>query len=157
MGLIDIDDRDVYNYYQVQADPLTFQKYLNSLKSENKTANIVNLGEGRFKLDLPAIVCTGADVTTLFQIPFMHVLEKLEIKHVDSVYADSIDALTYSLSHRMNPNLWLIVLSVINSISSDIIDEYANFRHERGQYKILSNSTNTDIILMSVYLRYTGD
>ena len=157
MGLIDIDDRDVYNYYQVQADPLTFQKYLNSLKSENKTANIVNLGEGRFKLDLPAIVCTGADVTTLFQIPFMHVLEKLEIKHVDAAYADSIDAMTYSLSHRMNPNLWLIVLSVINSISSDIIDEYANFRHERGQYKILSNSTNTDIILMSVYLRYTGE
>ena len=157
MGIIDIDDRDVINNYYAQADPKTLQRYLNSLKSENKTANIVNLGEGRFKIDLPAIVCTGADVTTLFQIPFMHVLEKLEIKHVDSVYADSIDALTYSLSHRMNPNQWLIILAIIESLSSNIVDEFVNFRHERGQYKIISNSTNTDIILMSVYLRYTGD
>ena len=157
IGLIHIDDRDVINNYYAQADPKTLQRYLNSLKSENKTANVSNLGEGRFKIDLPGITCTGADVTTLFQIPFMHVFEKLEIKHVNSAYADSIDAMSYSVSHRMNPNLWLIVLTVIDSVSSDIIDEYANFRHERGQYKIISNSTNTDIILMSVYIRYTGE
>ena len=155
MGIIDIDDRDVINNFYAQADPKTLQRYLNSLKSENKTANVINLGEGRFKIDLPGITCTGSDVTTLFQIPFMHVLEKLEIKHVDSVYADSVDALTYSLFHRML-NLWLLLYSINDTFASDIIDEYVGYYHERGQYKLSSNSTNTNIILISVYIRYTG-
>ena len=157
MGIIDIDDRDVYNYYQVQADPLTFQKYLNSLKSENKTANIVNLGEGRYKLDLPAIVCTGADVTTLFQIPFMHMLDKIELKHTDINGIDSTDSLQFSLSHRIYPNLWIMMSHISNLVDSDLIFVYNDYRYERGQYLINITSTNTTKVYLAIYIKFTGD
>lgn len=155
MSLIHIDDRDTYNYAAV---PLPkFKGWLDALKSENGLSKVTNLGEGRYKLDLPAITCTGVDVDTLFQIPFMHVLEKVEVKHVDISDVDSNDVLSYFLFHKHHPNLWFLFLTVENNVASDSLDDYANFRHERGQYKLTSNTTLTDKLFVAVYVRATGD
>lgn len=161
MGFIDIDDRDVFNYYEtgIAGTPIAakFKEWLGRLKAENLTARINNLGGGTFKIDLPVITCTGSDVQTLFNIPFMHIFEKMELKHVDSSDADSTDALTYSVSHQQYPNLWLIFLAVVNSIKADIVDEFVNYRHEQGQYLFITNSTNTDKLYIALYIKVTGE
>jgi len=158
MGIIDIDDRDVINnnYYTITT-PEQLKTWLGQIKAENSLSRVNNLGEGRFKLDLPVIICTAGDVTAYFQIPFMHVFEKMEIKHVNSADVNSTTVLSYYIEHKQNPNLWMRFLAVDNSIGSDIIDEYANFRHERGQYRLITNSTNTDKLYVAIYIKVTGD
>ena len=159
MGLIDIDDRDVYNYYQTNqvGQPQKFKEWLGRLKAELPGSIVNHLGDGIFKIDFPAITCTGVSVTTIFNIPFMHQFQKMEIKHVDSANADSVNLLNYSVSHRHHPNLWMLLLNVINSIASDIIDEYIGYFMDRGNYKLITNSTNTELLHISMYIRVTGD
>jgi hypothetical protein len=169
MGIIDInvDDRDTINCEVCELPPeppelidpiLTkYKEWLGILKGENLTARINNLGEGRFKIDIPVIGCTGSDVETHLNIPFMHIFEKMETKHTDNVQADSNDALTYAISHRHHPNLWLVFLAITSSISSDIVDEFVNYRHEKGEYKLITNSTNTDLLYIACYIKVTGD
>ena len=163
MGIIDIDDRDVFNYYEVGAEcgptPATnkFKEWLGRLKAEIPTAIINHLGAGRYKIDLPSIPCTGAAVTTIINIPFMHQLQKMEIKHVDASNADSTDALDYAVSHRHHPNLWMLLLNVIDSVASDIIDEYIDYFMGRGEYQLVTDSIATDVLYISVYIRITGD
>lgn len=158
MALIYIEDNDVTNHYNSFNVSLTkFKEWMDTLKSENNQAKVTNLGEGRYKVDLPVISCTGSDVETLFQIPFMHVLEKVEMKHTDILNANSIDELAYYIYHKQHPNLWFLFVTVEQSIASDILDDYANFVHERGQYKLISNTSATDKLFVAVYIRATGD
>lgn len=157
MGIIDIDDRDVINNFYEGVSPEKLKGWLGSLKAENALSRVNNLGEGRYKLDLPVITCTAGDVTVFFQIPFMHVFEKMEIKHVNSANVNSTTPLTYYIEHKQNPNLWMRFLAVDSSVGSDIVDEYANFRHERGQYKLITNTTNTDKLYIAIYIKVTGE
>lgn len=163
MGIVDIiDDRDTYITNETTVETIKliekqFKDWLTLIKNELPADSIVShLGGGRFKIDLPPITCTGSDVETIFNIPLMHQLLKAEIKHVDSAGADSIDALNYSVSHRHHPNLWLILLKVVGSVASDIVDEYIDYYMTRGEYRILTDTTNTDLLYISVYIRTTG-
>ena len=156
MGLIDIDDRDVINNFYASSSPERLKLYQDRLKAENNQSKVSNLGGKRYKLDLPVVTCTGGDVLTYFQVPFMNMLERIEIKHVDSLNSDSNDLLSYSISHKQFPNFWMIIFNIENIIYPDIIDEYQNY-YESGQYKIISNSTNTDKLYISVYIKITED
>lgn len=163
MALIDIDDRDtIHNYYTQAAEQAEvvrskFKEYLGILKGENPSVVINHIGNGIYKLDLAVITCTGADVENIFNIPFMHELRKFEIKHVDASKADSTNALAYSVSHRHHPNLWMLLLSVPVSTASDIIDEYSDYDMQSGEYKLITNSTNTELLYISVYIKITGE
>jgi len=163
MGLIDIDDRDVINYYGNTSgeapEPVgdKFKEWLGILKGEMPTSVINHLGAGRYKIDMPVVTCTGSDVTTVFNVPFMHKFQKMDIKHVDAAKADSNNPLDYTVSHRHHPNLWLMLLDITDSIASDIIDEYIDYNMDRGEYRIVSDSTNTELLYISVYIRLTGN
>lgn len=167
MALIDIDDRDtIHNYYRVKEDHIAdvpaliniYKDWLLRLKAELPASCIVNhLGSGRYKIDLPTITCTGADVTTIFNIPFMHQINKMEMKHTDSANADSSNLLDYAVSHRHHPNLWLLLLDIVGSPASDIIDEYIDYYMGRGEYRIVTNSNITELLHVSVYIKIIGD
>ena len=157
MGLINIDDRDVHNYYGVMNNQVNFKDQLLRLKSNNSTAIVVNLGHGRYKLNLPVVLCTGSSVISRLNIPFMHVFEKVEIKHVNSVDIDSSASLDYLIQHKHHQSYWMTLLSIESSVSSDIIDEYDNFYLERGDYQIISTSLSSDKLLIAVYVLWTGE
>lgn len=164
MGLIDIiDDRDTFISQTMGVEGLAaiekkFKEWQTLIKNELPTGSIVShLGNGRFKIDLPTITCTGAQVETVFNIPFMHQLLKAEMKHTDNANADSSNALDYSLSHRHHHNLWLLLLTVAGSVASDIIDEYIDYYMSRGEYRLLTDSTNTELLHISVYVEFLGE
>jgi len=162
MALFEIDDRDTVNNYYEMADKIAavpatkYKEWMGRLKAENPKAVINHLGSGIFKLDLEAITCTGADVTTRFNIPFMHDMKKMEIKHTDSAKADSVNALSYTVNHRHHPNLWLLLLNVTATTASDIIDEYIEYYMQSGEYKLVTNTTNTEKLYISVYINIKG-
>ena len=158
MGLIDIDDRDVFNYFTA-APSITqehLKQWLMELKANNPTAKVITLGNGIYQLDLPIITCTGSDVDTRFNIPHMHKLLRVGIKHTDSGNVDSSDSLAYSLSKRHYPNLWMLLLNIGETTASDIVDEYIGYYMELGEYLIISNSTNTDKLHISITIKITG-
>ena len=155
-GLVHIDDRDIITQY-VNVVPKNHQEELLRLKGELKTSRINHLGNGVFKIDLPVIVCTGSGVYTLFSIPYMHELLKLEVKHVNDVGADSSSSLDYVLSRRLHNNLLFDLFGVEDVIRADIYDEFTGFHHERGQYSLYTKSSNTDRIHVTCYIRLTGD
>lgn len=158
MGFINIDDQDVHNYYA--APPVKpneqLKQWLMELKANNPTAKVIPLGQGRYQMDLEVITCTGADISTRFNIPHMHELIKMSTKHIDSSEANSTDALTYSISKRHYPNLWMLLLNIEETTASDIIDEYIGYYMELGEYLIISNSTNTDKLHINVTFKITG-
>ena len=118
-----------------------------------KNSSIKYLGDNIFKIDMVAITCSGANVTTIFNVPYMHELIRMDTKHTDSADADSADALNYSLSHRHFLKLWMLYIAVVGETASDIIDEYEDYPVEAGEYKLISNSTNTDLLYISLYLQ----
>ena len=158
MAFIEIDDRDVVNNFTIAAASTkeVFKQWLMELKANNPTAKITTLGEGRYQLVLPVITCTGSDVYTRFNIPYMHQLLRVGTKHTDSNDVDSTDSLAYSLSKRYYPNLWMLLLNIDSSIASDILDEYIDYYMELGEYLITSNSTNTDRLYINIVIKITG-
>lgn len=158
MSLISIDDRDVHNYF-TQA-PITpdeiLKQWLMELKANNPTVRVVSLGGSVYQLSIPTIGCTGSDINTRFNIPRMHQLLRIGIKHTDSNNVDSVDSLAYSISKRHYPNLWMLLLNIDDSTASDILDEYVGYYMEIGEYLIVSNSTNTDLLHINVLVKITG-
>lgn len=158
MAFIEIDDRDVFNHFTtapVRSEEV-LKQWLMELKANNPTAKVIPLGQGRYQLDLEAITCTGATVNTRFNIPHMHELIKMGIKHTDSNNVDSVDSMTYSVSKRQNPNLWMLLLNINATTASDIMDEYIDYYMESGEYLIISNSTNTDRLHINIIVKITG-
>lgn len=133
-----------------------FDLALSRLRAENPLARINHLGNGRYKLDLPKITATGADVETIFNIPYMHAMERMETKHVDSALADSSNSYDYSVSHRHHPGLWILILAITGSTASDIIDEYQGYVFEKGEFKLTTNTTATELLYISAYIKITG-
>ncbi|MCK5641254.1 MAG: hypothetical protein KAJ19_10665 [Gammaproteobacteria bacterium] len=158
MALIEIDDRDVFNYFTAAPKMAQEQlkQWLMELKANNLTAKIISLGNGVYQLDLPVITCTGSTVDTRFNIPHMHKLLRVSIKHTDSSNIDSVDVMTYSLSKRQHPNLWVPLLYIGVTTASDIMDEYIDYFMELGEYLIQSNTTNTDRLYIQVIIKITG-
>jgi len=162
---IDVDDRDTINYFGGPQGPVMakeisekFKEWLVRLESEVPTGSTVeHLGTGRYKIVLPVITCSGSDITTIINIPFMHQIQKMEFKHTDSSNDDSIDAFDYSVSHRYPPTMWLLLLNIVDSVASDIIDEYIDYYMSRGEYRLVTNSTNTNKVFANLYIRITGE
>jgi len=164
-ALLNIDDRDTtINIHTVGgglAEDYTadvYKDWLNMLKAEAPAGSVAyHIGKGNYVLILPAVVCTGAAVTTILNIPFMHELYKIELKHTDAAGADSTDAMAYAFSHRINGNLWLRMLYVAASTASDIVDQYVDYYHVRGEYKIDINTTATDKVHVVYCFRILGE
>jgi hypothetical protein len=135
-----------------------FKVWQTRLKNELPAGSLVNhIGAGNFLIVLPVITCTGSDVETIFNIPFMHEIHKTEIKHVDAAGADSANSLDYSAEHKITANLWLKMLTVTGSTASSIVDQYVDYYHTRGEYKITTKSTNTELLYINFYIRFMGD
>lgn len=157
MSLITIDDRDVFNYFGIEQQTDKHKELLLQLKSNNSTSRCINLGSGVFKIDIPVIACTGSDINTFITIPFTHVLTKMELKHTDSSDANSVNPLEYTLKRRTSQNLWLVLYQEPIVLKSDIIDEYIGYTHELGQYALITNSTNTEKLFVSFYIKWSGE
>ena len=147
-----IQDEPIIRFAQSE-----FDLALSRIRSENPLARVNHLGDGRFKLDLPVITATGAAVETIFNIPYMHRLGRMEWKHVDAALGDSSDSLDYSVSHRHHPGLWILILAITGTVASDLIDEYTGYIFEKGEYKVLTDIIATDLLYLSVYLQITGN
>ena len=158
MGFIEIDDRDVVNYISpgLQPNGGDIKQRLMDLKTNNPTAKIISLGEDKYQLSLATITGTGANVVSRFNIPYMHELIQMDIKHTDNTNVYSTDALAYSLSKRHHPNLWMLLLNIDVTTASDIIDEYTEYYMETGEYMVQSNTTNTDLLHVNIIIKMTG-
>lgn len=164
MGIVDIiDDRDTYISQTLTIEDLKtiekkFKEWLVMLKNELPSNVLVDhLGGGRYRLELPYIECIGSDVEQIINIPFMHQLLKMELKHTDNVNADATDALTYSLYQKFHANTWAIITTIADSVASDMTDEYIDYYKLRGEYRLLVNTTNTDRAHIAFYIRITGE
>lgn len=157
------DDRDTYisqtlTPEQTEVLDNRFKVWQTMLKNELPADVIVNhLGDGRYRLELPYIECTGADVEQILNIPFMHQLLKMELKHTDNVNADGNDALTYSLYQKFHANTWALITIISDSTASDMTDEYINYYKLRGEYRLLVNTTNTDRAHIAFFIKITGE
>lgn len=157
------DDRDTFISQTITPEQLEvldnkFKAWLTMLKNELPADVIVNhLGDGRYRLELPYIECTGANVEQIINIPFMHQLLKMELKHTDNTNADGNDALTYSLYQRFSANTWAIITIITDSNASDMADEYIDYYKLRGEYRLLVDTTNTDRAHVVFYIRITGE
>lgn len=126
-----------------------------ALQSDNKNYRVIPISSNKYKIDM-TVVCDGGAMESSIAVPFVHSLDKLEIKHVDSSLADSVDELSYSM-YRNNPyNLFLLLYGFQNVIHADIMDEITGMINESSVYKIETNSTNTDILYISFYISFVG-
>lgn len=129
--------------------------WLTGLKAEKtlQDARIQYLGDHFFKIDMPVVGCTGADVITRLNIPYAFQFNRVEIKHTDSSNADSSNALTYGLDKKTWNNLLMTYLAVTTSTASDIIQEFEEYFFEKGEFVLTTNSTNTELLYLSIYIR----
>lgn len=129
--------------------------WLTGLKAETtlRNARIQYLGDHFFKIDMPVIACTGANVTTRLNIPYAFQFNRVEFKHTDATDADSNDALTYGLDKKTWNNLVMTYLAVTTSTASDIIQEFEDYYFEKGEFILITNSTNNDLLYLTIYIR----
>lgn len=124
--------------------------------SEIPGAALRFLGHGHFLITLDVIPQTGADVTTLFNIPFAHELTTITVKHTNATNVDSSDAETVTFNKRYGNlwfNFWTIAAGVASSVQGKFTDSYIL----PGQYQIVSNTTNTDLLYIQfeIYVMQT--
>ena len=103
------------------------------------------LGHGHFEVTLDVIPQTGADVTTVLDIPFPHALTTIIVKHTDANGVDSTDAKTVAFNHRYG-NLWFNVWTIAAGIAPDTYGKFTEMYKLPGQYQIVSNTTNLDLL-----------
>lgn len=100
---------------------------------------------------------TGAQLYTYLEFPFPHQLLKAELKHTDASDADSTDAFTYAISHRGVSNIFNSLRSGSGVTASDIMEVFGDeYIHSETVYLIETNTTNTDRIYITLYIRYLG-
>lgn len=128
---------------------------LEVLKSNNSIYRCVKLSCCAYKIDFN-IICSGVDILSSINIPLMHELIKLEIKHVDSSLDDSKDSLDYKLEKTTPNNLKMELFRILKCKQSDVYDEFSRFMHERCQYLLTTNTTNTDKLYISFTINFTG-
>lgn len=157
MALINIDDRDVINNFYDNASKQKSKEWLQRLKSELPTSRVNYIHNGLFKIDLPVIISTGSDVEILFNIPFMHELQKMELKHTDTNLVDSNNTLDYSLQKSSLSNTLSYIHQISNVAASDMYDEYSKNYNERCQYLFITNTINTDKLYATFYFLIFGD
>ena len=114
-------------------------------------ANIRFLGHGHFSVTLDVIAQTGADVTTLLDIPFPHELTTILVKHTDANRADSTDAKTVTFNHRYD-NLWFNIWKINAGVAPDTYGKFTETFKLPGQYQIVSNTTNLDLLFITFEL-----
>lgn len=114
-------------------------------------ANIRFLGHGHFSVTLNVIPQTGADVTTILDIPFPHELTTIIVKHTDGSNVDSNDAETIVFNHRYG-NLWFNVWTINAGTASDTYGKFTDMFKLPGQYQIVSNTTNLDLLYITFEL-----
>jgi hypothetical protein len=129
--------------------------WLTGLKAEKtlQNARIQYLGDHFFKIDMPSIACTGADVITRFNIPYSFQLERIEMKHTDASDVDNTDALTYSLDKKMWNNLLFNYITETTSPSSDIIKELEDYFFEKGELVLTTNTTNNHKLFQTIFIK----
>jgi len=157
MGLIDIDDRDIINNYPpclIDDTPTKdgFDIIKNILQNEFGDCKLEHFGKGYFKLDFPATINTGSDITRYFSIPFKHKMHRVEFKHTDSSYADSTNALTYTLKYgsTFNVNLLFSFITKTASTASDVAHMLDSFWRAPSRYQLMMNTTNTELVYVSL-------
>ena len=114
------------------------------------------LGHGHFQVTLDVIAQTGADVTTLINIPFPHELTTITVKHTDGSNVDSNDAETVKFNKRQG-NLWFNFWTITAGIASSTLGKFTDSYVLPGQYQIVSNTTNLDLLYITfeVYVMET--
>lgn len=129
--------------------------WLTGLKAEQtlRGARIQYLGDHFFKIDLPKITCIGSDVITRLNIPYAFQFNRVEIKHTDSSDADSSNSLTYGLDKKTWNNLLMTYLAITTSTASDIIQEFEEYYFEKGEFVLTTNSTNTELLYLTIYIK----
>lgn len=143
------------------ASPLqmtVFSVQKNQLENEFKGGKVEHVGKGIFRIDLPVITCTGSDVTQYFMIPFHHRILRMEVKHTDSSYADSVNALTYSLKMgaTVNPALLFAIVTNTATIVSDTA-HLLDFPRTQSRYQLITNSTNTELLYVALLIELEED
>lgn len=118
-----------------------------------------HLGKGHFKIDFPPQINIGADVTKYFSIPFMHKLHRVEFKHTDNAYADSVNALTYTLKYgsTYNKSLLFTIITNTGTIISDTAHLFNDFWRGTTRYELKMNTTNTELVYVSLLIEVEDD
>lgn len=131
----------------------------NIMDSQFPESLIEHLGKGYFKIDFPAQVNSGADITKYFSIPFMHKLHRVELKHTDNAYADSVNALTYTLKYgsTYNNTLLFTIISNTGTIVSDTAHLFSDFWRSTSRYELMMNTTNTELVYVSLLIEIEDD
>lgn len=134
---------------------LQHKAWLTGMKAETtlRDARIQYLGDHYFKIDMPVITCTGADVITRVNIPYAFKFNRIELKHADNGNVDSSDPLTYGLDKKTWNNLVMTYLAVTTSTASDIIQEFEEYYFEKGEFVLTTNSTNNDLLYLTIYIK----
>lgn len=97
---------------------------------------------------------TGAQVNTRLEFPFGHQLLKIELKHTDNADDDSTDALTYAILYRGVANLMNALRSGSGVTASDVLEVFGDeYIHSETVYLFETNTTNTDRIYITMYIR----
>lgn len=134
---------------------------LKKLPAEAGDFECRNMGGDIYRLTMRGatkyIAQTGAQVNTRLEFPFGHQLLKAELKHTDSADADSTDALTYAMLYRGVANLMNSLRSGSGVTASDILEVFGDeYIHSETVYLFETNTTNTDRIYITLYIRLLG-
>ena len=124
------------------------------LKNEFRTGKVDHLGKGVFSIALAAIAGTAGNVTQYFSIPFLHRIHRVEVKHTDAAYADSVDALTYSLKYgaALKPDLLFSLITNSATIISDTAHLFDNYYRSDSRYQLITNTTATDLLYLTLII-----
>lgn len=122
------------------------------LRNDFRGYHVEHLGKGYYKIDFPAITCTGSDITQYFSIPFFHKLHRFEVKHTDSSNVDSVNALTYSLKYGSTvvPSLLFAIITNTGTVISDTAHRFDHFWRSLSRYQLITNTTNTELLYVSI-------
>ena len=74
------------------------------------------------------------------------------MKHTDAAYADSVNALTYTLAKgsTIRPDLLFALITNTATIITDTAHLFTDFWRAQTRYRLVTNTTNTDLLFVSL-------
>ena len=109
-----------------------------------------------------AITMTGGDVDLFIQIPYFHRIVKLELIHLDSAYAKSIDALDVLMEIEQGRSIFSskytnLLFKDTNIVVAEILEKFGEgFEYEPRTWTLTLNTTNTDLVIPILYIQKLG-
>ena len=114
---------------------------------------VIQESPGVYKMYVPEITQTGANVVTYLRLPKRHSLMGIHFKHLDAARAENTAALAIRFDKELRPDNWDNFFTDAACTNYDVMLPFSEIEVESTFYRVQTNTTAGHLVVVTFKVR----